>query len=232
MAFEPLLGRLHTLASFATDDHGVRESVAPSLLEVYVDFVIFAYRFYADLLVETALPHTWLPAWHEALGRLALRRTEVLQVQQECIGKPVAVLGDGRASKHIVKDKHKNASRSATDKSKQKAGILRSPAVLNAKNNGRSELLGDVDSPAGNSIGTAALDDWVLREEETWRKIAREWFFRAVHVQPSNGPVHALLVDTCPPEASLQRFYHAFRRSAVGFVPKDGEMLTSGAHLA
>ena len=223
MAFLPILNRMQSLfgggspaegetSAVRIDPDKFQPNVAP-VMEIYTDFLIFGYHFYADLLDEAALPKEWLPAWEEALGEIALHRVSVLELQSEAISSALPEQnGSGSASSQAGPSSKATAKER---KSKQKAGILRPPQQSKAsKGAGRSELE-DADSPAGNSIGTAALNDWVLQEEEIWRKIAREWFFRAVHAEPGNGRLHARLAKSWKNDAVLQRLYHLERRSVL-----------------
>ena len=218
---QQLIGRVK-LSTFdgrkRNDSLGGDDVEISSLLEVYTDFLIFGYQFYADLLDERLLSRDWLPTWQIALGETALHRVTALEMRTQLSEAEPAVAHDitpdmTKASAEQEKGGHRNKATKGERKPKQKAGILRPPQQAKAPAKVDRSELEDIDSPAGNSIGIAALDDWVLHEEDIWRKIAREWFFRAVHAEPGNGRVHALLAQAWQRDAVLQRIYHLSRRS-------------------
>lgn len=217
MAVLPFLGRLHTIVESSLVDADATSQAQPMLLhlEVYTDFLIFGYHFYGDLLDEGSLPSDALPIWHEALGQIALHRVEVLELQKQCVSLNVPGSGKRSTLEQDTAQRDPPLAGESGGKPKAKAGILRPPAPARVarRTGGRSEQRADdAESPPGNSIGTAALDDWVLHEEDLWRKTAREWFFKAVHVEPGRGALHAFLSLTHTREESLHLEYHRCRR--------------------
>ncbi|KAH8917929.1 hypothetical protein BT69DRAFT_1226204 [Atractiella rhizophila] len=69
----------------------------------------------------------------------------------------------------------------------------------------------------GASIGEAALNDWDLEEQETWRTTARYWFGLGLKEMPGTGRLHHHLALLCKGD-ELKALYH-YSRSLTASHP-------------
>ncbi|GAA5851616.1 hypothetical protein JCM8547_001150 [Rhodosporidiobolus lusitaniae] len=163
-AFHQLLERMrHTvlsspLPSSSTGSGSGGEAEGANVLEHLIEFIQYAYGHYSQLLEDPTVA-TFRAAWIEQLGDLARYRMAVA----------------GLASRvHAAQQ--------------QQASSSSSSAALTSSN---LEASSSSDSkprprPVG-SIGQAALNDWDLEEQETWREMARDWYAQGVAENPGTG---------------------------------------------
>ncbi|GAA96454.1 uncharacterized protein L969DRAFT_74677 [Mixia osmundae IAM 14324] len=82
-------------------------------------------------------------------------------------------------------------------------------------------------SPAAASIGDAALGDWEVEEQGTWRDVARDWYARGVAETPNRGRLHHHLA-LLSKDDSMRALYHYCRSLTASepFWPARESMLT------
>lgn len=154
-----------------------------NVLDHLIEFIQFAYTHYSQLFEDPAVS-VFRAAWIEQLGDLARYRMAVA----------------GLASRvHAAQDASNDLSAEALQ--------------------GREDL-GDDRAAAPRrrpadaaSIGQAALNDWDLEEQETWREMAREWYALGLAESPGTGRLqHHLALLSKGDE--LRALYHYTKRCA------------------
>ncbi|GAA6008826.1 hypothetical protein JCM10207_001737 [Rhodosporidiobolus poonsookiae] len=164
VAFHSLLERMrHAVLSSPVPSSslggGAEDALsAPSLLEHLIDFIQFAYGHYSQLFEDPTVA-AFRAAWIEQLGDLARYRMAVA----------------GLAARVHA------ASASAAASSSTAQGLTAAALDAAAKDEDKPRR---ADAP---SIGLAALGDWDLEEQETWRESAREWYALGVGENPGTG---------------------------------------------
>ena len=188
-----------------------------SILDHMQEYAVYAYIYYATLLEDISLS-PFRSSWLEQLGDVARYRMQVAEIWHRLVPPTPSgplVLSSSTKSESVAALAAKTASspRPSTrptpsgvlhigKKGKQRAGrVMRDDSEME-----------DADTPAGDSIGTAALDDWLLDEVETWRNVAREWYFRGLEEASGTGRLHerlaALHAEASTDLNDLKTLYH------------------------
>lgn len=152
-----------------------------NVLDHLIEFIQFAYTHYSQLFEDPAVS-VFRAAWIEQLGDLARYRMAVA----------------GLASRV-------HAAQEAT-------GDLSADALQGCEGTGDGRAAGPRARPAdAASIGQAALNDWDLEEQETWREMAREWYALGLAESPGTGRLqHHLALLSKGDE--LPALYHYTKR--------------------
>lgn len=200
VAFHQLLERMrHAVISTAVPPAG-GTAEGTNVLDHLIEFIQFAYTHYSQLFEDPAVA-VFRAAWIEQLGDLARYRMAVA----------------GLASRvHAA----------------QAVGAMTSPSLpgLDPLDDLEINVGDDVQNPPpppqqqqqpsqrrpadAASIGQAALNDWDLEEQETWREMAREWYALGLAENPGTGRLqHHLALLSKGDE--LRALYHYSKRCVL-----------------
>ncbi|BGP25228.1 nucleotide binding protein, PINc domain protein [Rhodotorula toruloides] len=159
-AFHQLLERMrHAVLAFPFRRDSASSSSA-NVLEHLIEYCQWAYTFYSQLLDEP-LVASMQAAWIEQLGDLARYRMAVA----------------GLASRVHAAQQQAAPSTPAS----------LTAAALDAHEKGEVEDAKPHRPADAASIGQAALNDWDLEEQETWREIAKDWYGQGLAENPGTG---------------------------------------------
>lgn len=169
-----------------------------SVLDHMQEYAIYAYIYYGTLLEDIPLS-PFRSSWLEQLGDVARYRMQVAEIWHRLVPPPPSgppVSSSSARSESVAALAAKTASSPRTSTRPTPSGVLQ----IGKKGKQRAgrvvrddSEMEDADTPAGDSIGTAALDDWLLDEVETWRNMAREWYFRGLEEASGTGRLHERL---------------------------------------
>ncbi|GAA5913003.1 uncharacterized protein JCM6883_000484 [Sporobolomyces salmoneus] len=189
VAFHQLLERMrHAVlaAPFSTpqfsSDSATTDSGSPSanVLEHLIEFIQYAYGHYSQLFEDPTVA-VFRAAWIEQLGDLARYRMAVA----------------GLASR---------VSAAQQQRESQLQQNLTSTALASQQQQLNETPLRREDAA---SIGQAALNDWDLEEQETWREMARDWYAQGVAETPGTGRLqHHLALLSKGERDELRGLYH------------------------
>ncbi|GAA5868110.1 hypothetical protein JCM1840_006144 [Sporobolomyces johnsonii] len=184
VAFHQLLERMRhaVLASpLPSSSSDWSEPQSANVLEHLIEFIQYAYGYYSQLFEDPAVA-VFRAAWIEQLGDLARYRMAVA----------------GLASRvHAAQQ----AAASQSGPQPLTAAALASNANADPTRPTRRE--------DAASIGQAALNDWDLEEQETWREMAREWYAQGVSETPGTGRLqHHLALLSKGEGDELKGLYH------------------------
>ncbi|BGP08709.1 hypothetical protein JCM10049v2_004558 [Rhodotorula toruloides] len=157
-AFHQLLERMRHAVLASPFRPDSASSSSANVLEHLIEYCQWAYTFYSQLLDEP-LVAILQAAWIEQLGDLARYRMAVA----------------GLASRVHAAQQQTSASASLT------------AAALDAHEKGEAEDAKPPRPADAASIGQAALNDWDLEEQETWREIAKDWYGQGLAENPGTG---------------------------------------------
>ncbi|GAA5820940.1 hypothetical protein JCM3770_002637 [Rhodotorula araucariae] len=161
VAFHQLLERMrHAILSapLPSAAPGAGADQPANVLEHLIEFIQYAYGHYSQLYEDPSIA-VFRAAWIEQLGDLARYR--------------MAVAG-------LASRLHAAASSAVTGG----AGARLTAAALET----RAAAAAAPPRPAdAASIGQAALGDWDLEEQETWREMARDWYAQGLAENPGTG---------------------------------------------
>ena len=201
-------------ASASERSLNIRSAGSANVLDHLTDFVYYAYTFYTHLLEEQSLA-IFGSAWIEQLGDVARYRMEIagLAVQQT----PSVPVSSARSrTSPFGQSAALPVAIIATDLISDKSLPRRQLQIRKGKGREQPARIDDddleeADTPGGNSIGMAALDDWDLEEREIWRAVARDWYNRGLMETPGTGRLHHHLAQLCKDD-ELKSLYHFARR--------------------
>lgn len=184
------------------------------------DFVYYAYTFYTQLLEQQSLS-SFRGTWIEQLGDIARYRMTVAEVsgQIPMVGEKATLSDSGHSLKELLEgeDAEETGSPHAKENSLQKTPKKQLVSRKDRKKGfaGMPTKVGqhmEVADTPGNSIGAAALDDWELVEHETWRAVARDWYFLGLSETPGTGRLHHHLALLAEEGDDLRTLYHCCKR--------------------
>ncbi|KAK4057242.1 hypothetical protein OIO90_001739 [Microbotryomycetes sp. JL221] len=159
-AFHQLLERMRyaVIAPQSSESHVHPDTCPPSsVLEHMIEFIQHGYGHYSQLFEDPTVG-TFRAAWIEQLGDLARYR--------------MAVAG---LSARISAARHHQQMEKMTE---QAIDMMQQD----------SSREGEIRRPADQaSIGVAALDDWDVEEQDSWRTIAIDWYNQGVSESPGTG---------------------------------------------
>ncbi|GAA6058922.1 hypothetical protein JCM10212_002874 [Sporobolomyces blumeae] len=178
--FHQLLERMrHAVLSSPVSSE---DSPSANVLEHLIEFIQSAYGFYSQLFEDPTVA-MFRSAWIEQLGDLARYRMAVA----------------GLASRVHA------AQQQATQRESQQH--LSSAALNDAST--AAEASTPVRREDEASIGQAALNDWDLEEQETWREMAKDWYAQGVSESPGTGRLqHHLALLSKGEGDELKGLYH------------------------
>lgn len=173
VAFHQLLERMrHAVISAPGPAAGGTEGA--NVLDHLIEFIQFAYTHYSQLFEDPAVA-VFRAAWIEQLGDLARYRMAVAGLASR-VHAAQAVGGGGTTS-----SSPSSPLLDPLDDLELDAGDAVHPAAPDRKAPPQRR-------PAdAASIGHAALNDWDLEEQETWREMAREWYALGLAENPGTG---------------------------------------------
>ena len=196
---------------------------SPTVLDHLTDFIYYAYTFYTHLLEEQSLL-VFSSAWLEQLGDVARYKMAVAgltahrhdaKAQSPIVsaGSPISaplvairVISNANvAAVKAISIKNVAAAKSLLTRQSRKAKGRGQPARID------DDDLEDAETPGGDSIGVAALNEWELEEQETWRLVARDWYNKGLLDTPGTGRLHHHLALLCKDDG-LRRLYHYAKR--------------------
>lgn len=186
VAFHLFLERLRQALPYPTgkpsDGHVVESEIVVQneIMDHFIDFIYYGYRFYSTLLEVEALS-CFRSFWLENLGDLARYR--------------MAVAGLDASFDSALEQVHISASRSRDQAS--------SPSPLQVQtqiDHGDDDEVGDdgneAASPTGvqqaevASSGSAALSDWEVEPRQRWSTTAKDWYAKGLAETPGRGRLH------------------------------------------
>lgn len=221
-AFHLLLERLrHALQRGGTSElsrsreaTSVQMEVAKStatrnmLLEHFTEFIYFAYSFYTHILEDHSLG-VFSSAWLEQLGDIARYRMFVAGQVAASIDSAAVITANTHAGTSLPLMSSASPAKTMSvlqlPKRQLYKGQSRQPVRID------DDDLEDADTPGGDSIGVAALDDWHLEEQEVWRRTAKDWYNKGLAETPGTGRLHHHLALLCKNDA-LRSLYHFAKR--------------------
>lgn len=183
VAFHQLLERMrHAIVSPAANSTSSASSA--NVLEHLIEFIQYAYGHYSQLFEDPSIA-IFRSAWIEQLGDLARYRMAVAGLSARV-----------------------NATQSSSS-SRPRQVDGRQLKDRNVATHSRSQSPErDVDAA---SIGLAALNDWDVEEQESWRVIARDWYGQGLAETPGTGRLqHHLALLSKGDE--LRSLYHYAKR--------------------
>lgn len=215
VAFHQLLERMrHAVISAPGPAAGGTEGA--NVLDHLIEFIQFAYTHYSQLFEDPAVA-VFRAAWIEQLGDLARYRMAVAGLASR-VHAAQAVGGGGTTS-----SSPSSPLLDPLDDLELDAGDAVHPAAPDRKAPPQRR-------PAdAASIGHAALNDWDLEEQETWREMAREWYALGLAENPGTGRLqHHLALLSKGDE--LRALYHYSKRcvltETVNMVSRDVTLTT------
>ncbi|CEQ41277.1 SPOSA6832_02989, partial [Sporobolomyces salmonicolor] len=186
VAFHQLLERMRhaVLASPLASSSDGSEPQPANVLEHLIEFIQYAYGYYSQLFEDPAVA-VFRAAWIEQLGDLARYRMAVA----------------GLASRvHAAQQAAASQSGSQPVTAAALASNSKADPTRPTRPNRREDAA---------SIGQAALNDWDLEEQETWREMAREWYAQGVSETPGTGRLqHHLALLSKGEGDELKGLYH------------------------
>lgn len=199
----------------ATEDS---ESATGSVVDHLTDFVYYAYTFCTQLLEQQSLS-AFRETWIEHLGDIARYRMMIAKVSRQISHVTETSPTSGKLLRSLLEDSQGNdRPNEPTQQGVEAKGTPRKQLVARKDRKkgfpGMPSKLGEdleiADTP-GNSIGTAALDDWELIEQDIWRTVSQEWYFLGLSETPGTGRLHhhlAMITEDDP----LRTLYHYSKR--------------------
>ncbi|GAA5879569.1 hypothetical protein JCM16303_003254 [Sporobolomyces ruberrimus] len=184
VAFHQLLERMRhaVLAAPLSSTSSSDSPDAPSanVLEHLIEFIQYAYGHYSQLFEDPTVA-VFRAAWIEQLGDLARYRMAVA----------------GLASR-VYAAQQQAQQRESQQNLTSNALAIQSPAHETP-----------IRREDAASIGQAALNDWDLEEQETWREMARDWYAQGVSETPGTGRLqHHLALLSKGEGDELRGLYH------------------------
>lgn len=168
VAFHQLLERMRHAVTAAPPTSSATQGSEANVLDHLIEFIQFAYTHYSQLFEDPTVA-VFRAAWIEQLGDLARYRMAVAGLASRVHGSHGRDPLNEPTPASLSDDEELALGASASD-----AG---QPAPAPAR--GR---------PAdAASIGQAALNDWDLEEQETWREMARDWYALGLAESPGTG---------------------------------------------
>ena len=197
------------------------DTAALSILDHMQEYAIYAYIYYSTLLEDIPLS-PFRSSWLEQLGDVARYRMQVAEIWHRLVPRTpgkTPVSPSSTRSESVTPLAAKTASSPRPSTRQTPSGVLH-VGKKGKQRAGRAvrddSEMEDADTPAGDSIGTAALDDWLLDEVETWRNVAREWYFRGLDEASGTGKLHeclaALHEEVSTDLDDLKTLYHRCKR--------------------
>ncbi|GAA5830778.1 hypothetical protein JCM3766R1_003423 [Sporobolomyces carnicolor] len=156
-----------------------------NVLEHLIEFIQYAYGHYSQLFEDPTVA-VFRAAWIEQLGDLARYRMAVA----------------GLASRVHAAQQRESFHRHQRDQ-----------LTTNALSH-QSQQQDATGAPLARredaaSIGQAALNDWDLEEQETWREMARDWYAQGIAETPGTGRLqHHLALLSKGERDELRGLYH------------------------
>ncbi|GAA5948689.1 hypothetical protein JCM3765_004975 [Sporobolomyces pararoseus] len=189
VAFHQLLERMRhavlaapfssSAATTATDDAATPPSA--NVLEHLIEFIQYAYGHYSQLFEDPTVA-VFRAAWIEQLGDLARYRMAVAGLASR-----VYAAQQQRESQLLTSN--------ALNKQQQRQQTTEEPQIQKRED--------------AASIGQAALNDWDLEEQETWREMARDWYAQGLSETPGTGRLqHHLALLSKGEGDELRGLYH------------------------
>lgn len=172
----------HAIVSPSAHSYQATSSAPPAnILEHLIEFIQYAYGHYSQLFEDPAIA-VFRSAWIEQLGDLARYRMAVA----------------GLASRVSA----------AQQQQRSRAGQPGQQMLLSSAESSPERAPRAADAA---SIGVAALGDWEVEEQESWRTIARDWYGQGLAETPGNGRLqHHLALLSKGDE--LRSLYHYAKR--------------------
>lgn len=211
VAFHQLLERMRHAVTAAPPTSSATQGSEANVLDHLIEFIQFAYTHYSQLFEDPTVA-VFRAAWIEQLGDLARYRMAVAGLASRVHGSHGRDPLNEPTPASLSDDEELALGASASDTGQ--------PAPAPAR--GR---------PAdAASIGQAALNDWDLEEQETWREMAREWYALGLAESPGTGRLqHHLALLSKGDE--LRALYHYTKRCAwstrVGTRPDTDSTLSA-----
>lgn len=192
-------------------------------LENLVEFIYYAYSFYAGLMDEQNLAQ-FRSNWVECLGDIARYRiavTALLDNQAAPKTLPAnAITQAALSGNHLSKDS--NTPDASALSNKNFVSARGSPAPMARIDDSPPPSVGDfLQVP---SVGIAAARMMELEpEKERWRQISKEWYAKGLAFQPGSGKLHhhlgALSRDREAGEKEELRAVYHFVKSMITLHP-------------
>jgi len=135
-----------------------------NVLDHLIEFIQYAYGHYSQLFEDPTVA-VFKSAWIEQLGDLARYR--------------MAVAG--------LASRVSQLQQQQAQKSQQQSTASLTSTSLQQQQPRDEEDVPPVRREDAASIGIAALNDWDLEEQETWREIARDWYVQGLNESPGMG---------------------------------------------
>ncbi|GAA5987663.1 hypothetical protein JCM10908_007156 [Rhodotorula pacifica] len=167
VAFHQLLERMRHAVVSAPPPSSSTSAAEPetNVLDHLIEFIQFAYTHYSQLFEDPAVA-VFRAAWIEQLGDLARYRMAVA----------------GLASRVHATQAGAPSSASVPNENDPLDDL-----ELDADQGGKRPSKQAARPADAASIGQAALNDWDLEEQETWREMAREWYALGLAESPGTG---------------------------------------------
>ncbi|GAA6018749.1 hypothetical protein JCM11491_003434 [Sporobolomyces phaffii] len=189
VAFHQLLERMRhavlaTPFSASSVSSDPADTTPPAnVLEHLIEFIQYAYGHYSQLFEDPTVA-VFRAAWIEQLGDLARYRMAVA----------------GLASRVSAAQQLRESQQVLTSNALAAAAQQQHPAQEDATPVRREDAA---------SIGQAALNDWDLEEQETWREMARDWYAQGLAETPGTGRLqHHLALLSKGEGDELRSLYH------------------------
>ncbi|GAA5994917.1 hypothetical protein JCM5350_006614 [Sporobolomyces pararoseus] len=186
VAFHQLLERMrHAVlaAPFSSSNTSTDDTNPPSanVLEHLIEFIQYAYGHYSQLFEDPTVA-VFRAAWIEQLGDLARYRMAVAGLASR-----VHAAQQQRESQLLTSH--------ALHQQQQRQQTTEEPQLQKRED--------------AASIGQAALNDWDLEEQETWREMARDWYAQGLSETPGTGRLqHHLALLSKGEGDELRGLYH------------------------
>lgn len=190
VAFHQLLERMRHAIVSPSQSHAPNAlgmASPANVLEHLIEFIQYAYGHYSQLFEDPAIA-VFRAAWIEQLGDLARYR--------------MAVAGLASRVNAAQQQQQQRSDRSTQDGQRQ-----HQQQVDSAESSPEREPR-PVDAA---SIGVAALGDWEVEEQESWRVIARDWYGQGLAETPGTGRLHHHLALLSKGD-ELRSLYHYTKR--------------------
>lgn len=157
--------------------------VQAGLLDHLTDFIHATYTVYSSLLEAEHLQEL-KACWLESLGDLARYRMLIAGLTANNGLSAPEVRNKARRESRWGRGNEEITTKHAAGTEGAESDTL--PSHLGEQNTGEGP-----DQPLDQaSVGSAALGDWELEEQDTWRLTAKEWYAKALEEVPGTGRLH------------------------------------------